>query len=217
MLALLLCAWLARRVTGPWVGVVRAVRDGIMSLRDHDFSVSVGASGDRELRELALAYNSLGDLLRRERLDLYQRELLLDTVIQTTPLSMVLSDRSGRVVYSNVAARQLLHAGRKLEGLDFEQVLAQAPLALREALGSGGDTLFTMEVGGRAAGLSPVAAQLPAERAPAPAGAAEAADARAGGPGGDGVEEGDPRHRARAQQLARADHVAGALRAAAGS
>lgn len=148
MVALLLCAWLARRVTGPWVGVVRAVRDGIMSVRDHDFSVSVGASGDRELRELALAYNSLGDLLRRERLDLYQRELLLDTVIQTTPLSMVLSDRSGRVAYSNVAARQLLHAGRKLEGLDFEQVLAQAPLALREALGSGGDTLFTMEVGG---------------------------------------------------------------------
>ena len=31
--------------------------------------------------------------------------------------------------------------------------------------------------------------------------------------GGDGVEEGDPRDRARAQQLARADHLAGALRA----
>ena len=68
--------------------------------------------------------NSLGDLLRRERLDLYQRELLLDTVIQSTPLSMVLTDAAERVVYSNVAARQLLHGGRKLEGLDFVAVLA---------------------------------------------------------------------------------------------
>jgi two-component system, NtrC family, nitrogen regulation sensor histidine kinase NtrY len=148
VVALLLSAWLARRVTGPWVGVVRAVRDGIMSLRDHDFGISVGASGDRELRELALAYNSLGDLLRRERLDLYQRELLLDTVIQTTPLSMVLSDAAGRIVYSNVAARQLLRSGRKLEGLELSAVLAHSPSALREAVDGGGDTLFTMEQDG---------------------------------------------------------------------
>ena len=148
LVALLLGLWLARRLTRPWIAVVRAVRDGIMSLRDHDFSVSIGAARDPDLQRLAQAYNSLGDLLRRERLDLYQRELLLDTVIQTTPLSMVLTDRGGRIAYSNVAARQLLHQGRKLEGLEFERVLAEAPAPLREALASGGDTLFTMDVGG---------------------------------------------------------------------
>ena len=146
--ALPLALWLVPRLVRPWSSVVRAVRDGVMSLRDHDFSVSVGATGDRELQQLTEAYNSLGDLLRRERLDLYQRELLLDTVIQTTPLSMVLTDRSGRIAYSNVAARQLLHGGRKLEGLEFSAVLADSPAPLREALGSGDDTLFTMEVGG---------------------------------------------------------------------
>jgi two-component system, NtrC family, nitrogen regulation sensor histidine kinase NtrY len=143
-----LLLWLARRVTRPWVGVVRALRDGILSLRDHDFSISVGASADLELNALADAYNSLGDLLRRERLDLYQRELLLDTVIQSSPLSLVLTDAAERVVYSNVAARQLLGAGHKLEGLDFVGVLADSPAPLREALAGGGDTLFTMEVGG---------------------------------------------------------------------
>jgi nitrogen fixation/metabolism regulation signal transduction histidine kinase len=142
-----LLLWLARRVTHPWVRVLRAVRDGILSLRDHDFSVSVRATSDAELTGLVSAYNTLGELLRRERLDLYQRELLLDTVIQTTPLSMVLTD-AGRIVYSNVAARQLLRAGRKLEGLDFAAVLADSPAPLREALAGGGDTLFTMEVGG---------------------------------------------------------------------
>ena len=147
---MLVCApaflWLARRIARPWVRVVHAVGDGIMSLRDRDFSVSVGAAPDADLSALTRAYNALGEVLRRERLDLYQRELLLDTVIQTSPMSMILTDANERIVYSNVAARQLLRAGRKLEGLEFAAVLADAPAALREAVGSAGDTLFTMEV-----------------------------------------------------------------------
>jgi nitrogen fixation/metabolism regulation signal transduction histidine kinase len=140
--------WLGRRLQGPWLKVLAAVRDGIVSLRDRDFSVSIGMVDDPELDALVRAYNSLGDLLRRERLDLYQRELLLDTVIQTTPLAMVLSNDGGHIVYGNVAARQLLRGGHRLEGLEFATVLAAAPQALRAALGGGGDTLFTMEVAG---------------------------------------------------------------------
>jgi two-component system, NtrC family, nitrogen regulation sensor histidine kinase NtrY len=146
LIALPVSWWGARRATGHWTRVVQAVRDGVSSLRDHDFSISIAPVPDGELRALVTAYNSLGDLLRRERLDLYQRELLLDTVIQTTPLVMVLTNSSGRIVYSNVAARQLFHEGRKLEGLDFATVLADSPAPLREALAAAGDTLFTMEV-----------------------------------------------------------------------
>jgi two-component system, NtrC family, nitrogen regulation sensor histidine kinase NtrY len=148
LIALPVSWWGARLATSSWSRVVQAVRDGVSSLRDHDFSVSITPVPNGELRELVTAYNSLGDLLRRERLDLYQRELLLDTVIQTTPLVMVLTNTSGRIVYSNVAARQLFHDGRKLEGLDFPALLADSPAPLREALTATGDTLFTMEVGG---------------------------------------------------------------------
>ncbi|MBV8878098.1 MAG: ATP-binding protein [Gammaproteobacteria bacterium] len=147
---ILLALWLAPRVARPWVGVVRAVRDGILSLHDHDFSMNVAATSDPDLSALSHAYNSLGDVLRHERLDLYQRELLLDTVIQATPLALVLIGAGGRVIYSNIAARQLLHAGHKLEGLEFETVLAHSPVPLREALGGDGDTLFTMEISGEA-------------------------------------------------------------------
>jgi two-component system nitrogen regulation sensor histidine kinase NtrY len=140
--------WLAQRLTRPWVQVVRAVRDGIVSLHDHDFSMNIAATSDAELSALSKAYNSLGDVLRRERLDLYQRELLLDTVIQATPLALVLTDDAGRVIYSNVAARQLLHAGHKLEGFAFAAVLAASPAPLREALQAPGDTLFTMDIAG---------------------------------------------------------------------
>src|SRR6185437_8141247 len=70
-------------LTAPWTLVLEAVSSGISGLRDRDFSVSITPSGSRELVKLVTAYNSLGDLLRRERLDIYQRELLLDTVLQT--------------------------------------------------------------------------------------------------------------------------------------
>jgi two-component system nitrogen regulation sensor histidine kinase NtrY len=152
MAGLLVCLplilWAARLVAQPWSRVLRAVSDGITSMRDHDFSVSIRRISNDELGDLVSAYNALGDLLRRERLDLHQRELLLDTVIQTTPLVMVLTNSSGRVVYSNIAARQFFLGGRKLEGLDFQEVLEQSPAPLREALATHTDTLFTMEVEG---------------------------------------------------------------------
>jgi two-component system nitrogen regulation sensor histidine kinase NtrY len=140
--------WLSSRVTDRWTRVLHAVRDGIVSMRDHDFSVSIRRVSNDELGDLVTEYNSLGDLLRRERLDLHQRELLLDTVIQTTPLVMVLTNSAGRIVYSNIAARQLFHGGRKLEGLDLAALLEQSPAPLREALTGNADTLFTMEVAG---------------------------------------------------------------------
>ena len=154
-IALPVAFWAARAATSSWSQVVRAVRDGVMSLRDHDFSISIARVQNQELSELVTAYNQLGELLRRERLDLYQRELLLDTVIQTTPLVMVLTNSVGRVVYSNVAARQLFHAGRKLEGLDFQALLTEVPAPLQEALSmsaqapnASGDSLFTLDAAG---------------------------------------------------------------------
>ena len=140
--------WLAVRVTSPWTLVLEAVSSGIRSLRDRDFSVSITPTGSSELIGLVTSYNSLGDLLRRERLDIYQRELLLDTVLQTTPLALTLTNAAGWIVYGNIAARQLLRGGRKLEGLALEALLDEAPAALREALKSEGDTLFTMEIDG---------------------------------------------------------------------
>jgi nitrogen fixation/metabolism regulation signal transduction histidine kinase len=47
------------------------------------------------------------------------------------------------IVYANLAARQLLSSGRKLEGHALHEVLEQAAPALIEALGRGGDGLFT--------------------------------------------------------------------------
>ena len=150
VLCLPLALWLISTATKPWTNTLTALKDGVASLRDHDFSLSIARGTNDELGELVDAYNSLGSVLRRERLDLHQRELMLDTVIQTSPLALVLTNANARIVFSNISARQLLGAGRKLEGLDFGEVLTQAPAPLREAIAGGTDTLFTVQEGAEA-------------------------------------------------------------------
>ena len=141
-------AWSGRRLTDRWSRMTRALNDGVLSIKDRDFSMSVTRATGDELGELVDNYNGLGDRLRVERQSLYQRELMLDTVIQTTPLAMVLTNDGDAVLYSNSAARQLFSEGRKLEGARFAHYLDLAPAPLREAIGRGGDTLFTLEIGG---------------------------------------------------------------------
>lgn len=138
----------ARFFMRPITRTLQAVSDGITSMKDRDFSVSITPSSQDELKALVESYNGLGELLRAERQGLYQRELLLDTVIQATPLAMVLTNASDRVVYSNVSARQTFLGGRKLEGLAFSELLSAAPDPLRQAVASESDTLFTVETQG---------------------------------------------------------------------
>src|SRR5688572_28320217 len=142
--AVLVARWFMR----PIVRTLQAVSDGINSIKDRDFSVSITTSDTIELGGLVASYNGLGDLLRAERQSLYQRELLLDTVIQATPLAMVLTNANDSVIYSNVAARQAFLGGRALEGVEFKQLLSGAPEPLRQAINASTDTLFTIDSDG---------------------------------------------------------------------
>jgi len=123
-----------------------ALTDGISSLHGADYSVSINEPKDARLRQLVTAYNALGGKLRSQRQELYQRELLLDTVIQASPLALVLTNATGTILYGNLAARRLLFAGRKLEGLAFSPLLDALPAALREALEDNRDRLFTATI-----------------------------------------------------------------------
>ncbi len=142
--ALLGARWVAR----PLSRFMSALGDGLSSLREGDFSLSLARPrGLPESAELARAYNGLGERFRAERQALVQRELLLDTVIQATPLALVLTNDSGIVIYSNLAARRLFQDGHPLEGHGFNRLLETGATALREAIAGGQDTLFTMRVG----------------------------------------------------------------------
>ncbi|MFO1337866.1 MAG: ATP-binding protein [Burkholderiaceae bacterium] len=144
VLLLPLLAWLAALAAAPLQRLLRALQGAVLSYREGDFSMSIRAQGDGELGDLLRLHSELGGALREQRQQLAQRELLLDTVVQNTPLALLLCDGGGTVVYANIAARQLLAGGRGLVGQPLDAVLAQAPGGLRAALQSGQDQLFSV-------------------------------------------------------------------------
>jgi len=141
-----LWAYFAHSALAPVTSVFRALGGTASSYRDGDFSFSVHWGGRDELGELVAAHNKLGETLREQRLSLVQRELLLDTMVQHTPVAMILSDPAGRIVYGNLAARRLFHDGARLEGLAVASVVAAAPESMRDVFARGGDGLFTIGV-----------------------------------------------------------------------
>lgn len=145
---LVLMWWTLRRATAPVRSLLRALSGTTSSYRDGEYNFSVYWPGNDELGDLVRAHRELGDVLREQRQGLVQRELLLDTMVQNTPVSMLLLANGGdgvqRVMFSNLAARKLLHNGWKLEGQAMQNVLETMPVELRDAIERGGDSLFAV-------------------------------------------------------------------------
>jgi nitrogen fixation/metabolism regulation signal transduction histidine kinase len=133
-----------RRAFAPMNSLFRALAGTVASYRDGDFAFGLSWRGGGDLGQLVASHNELGDALREQRLALVQRELLLDTMVQNTPVAMLLVDSSRRIVLGNIAARKLLGDGKRLEGRAFDEIMAQAPDAMREAFERGGDGMFTV-------------------------------------------------------------------------
>lgn len=145
-----LAAVLAHRALKPVNALFRTLAGSVNAYRDGEYNFGVrwdGRGGD-ELDQLVRMHAELGEVLREQRQALVQRELLLDAMVQNTPVAMLLSgiggDGEARVVFSNLAARKLLHRGWRMEGRRLDDLLVDAPAPLREAIAHGGDVLFSI-------------------------------------------------------------------------
>ncbi|HET9835264.1 MAG TPA: ATP-binding protein [Rhodanobacteraceae bacterium] len=143
-----LCAWVAHLILTPLRRLLRSLEGAVSSYRDGDFSISIASNRRDELGALIRMHNLLGATLREQRQHLTQRELLLDTVVQNTPVALLLTDPNHNVVYANIAARHLFNEGRNPAGLALDELLASAPAPLREAFASEGDRLFGVDLEG---------------------------------------------------------------------
>lgn len=96
--------------------LVRALSDGLISLSDGDFAISLSTKPyklDDQIKpsskaeyELLQLFNQATDKLRIERQSLYQRELLLDKVVNSSGVVTVLVNHRQQVVFTNRAAGQ---------------------------------------------------------------------------------------------------------------
>lgn len=148
LLALLAGLLAIQRERAPSASHVRALSTLVAAWTDADFATSIRVPADPDLADLTNALNALGAQLRDERQRLVQRELLLDTVVQNTPTALLLTDPRQRVVYGNLAARELFDLPGRLEGHAFDDLVGRLPEALADTLRGGQDGLVTLATDG---------------------------------------------------------------------
>lgn len=141
-------AMLGSQMSQPLLKILRALEGAVTSYRDGDFGFSIATRRNDELGDLVRLHNELGKTLRLQRQHLTQRELMLDTMVQKSPQALVLVDAHDRITYANIAARHLLNEGASMPGLDFNELCRDLPEPMRKALARGGDSLFTVDLGG---------------------------------------------------------------------
>lgn len=148
LITLVLLIIVVKAFFAPLTETLLALRSGVASFKDHDYSVTIANRRDDELGELVNVYNDLAHALRAERFGLFQRELLLDTVIQSSAVAVLIVNQGGAIVYSNREAVELFRpAGESklaLEGENLEVLSRQRSTVLAEALEVRQDGLISL-------------------------------------------------------------------------
>lgn len=127
LLAVLVTLLICRRFTRPISDLIDALINSTQNFKSKDFTTSIACNRGDELGELVKGLNEAGEVIRTERQYLYQRELLLETIFETTPIAMLLADNNDRVVYANVEARRMLADGERLVGYFLNDTLSNLP------------------------------------------------------------------------------------------
>jgi two-component system nitrogen regulation sensor histidine kinase NtrY len=113
------------------VALLGAVAFGAWARRSRDAAVRRLAALESRVEE----QRSAGD----------RREGLLRTVVETTPVAMVLFGNAGDITFTNRSARDLFFEGTAVEGQNFLSMIERAPASLRRAVLSDGDELFSVD------------------------------------------------------------------------
>ncbi len=141
---LLTALWLASWVMKPLGRALKMMESGIRSMEDGDFSTRLVVAGEPEIRHLISCFNDLADLIQRERGAIYQKELLLDTVIETAPMAILLLGPTGRLILANREATRIFGLNRSPLGLSLEDLAQDAPEEMRQALERPRDALISL-------------------------------------------------------------------------
>lgn len=126
-----------------------ALEVGLLNLKDGEFSTTLVYQNDDELGKMCQLYNQTVEHLRREKRWLYQRELLLDKVTQSSPEVLFLVNNNQQIIFSNIAARRFFDVANNLDGSNLGTLLANAPPGIKNAIEAGKDGLFSVNFSGQ--------------------------------------------------------------------
>ncbi|NSY35817.1 GHKL domain-containing protein [Pseudoalteromonas sp. JC28] len=122
-----------------------ALEVGLMNFKDGEFSTSITYNANNELGRLCQLFNETAKQLRDEKQWIYQRELMLDKVLESSPQVLVLVDSQDVVVFANNSAKTFFNCEHRLEGERFSKLLSEVPDELQQAASNQLDGLFSIQ------------------------------------------------------------------------
>ncbi len=123
---------------------LRSLEHGLQSLRDNDFSVSLNDKNEEPNHHLISEFNQTSEKLRSERQHIYQREMLLDKVLNASPMVMILVDQRGKIVFTNSQAQQTFNVSGSMIGRDWPSLVRSLAVEFQNALQNQGESIFTL-------------------------------------------------------------------------
>ncbi|MBB1298350.1 PAS domain-containing sensor histidine kinase [Pseudoalteromonas sp. SR41-7] len=146
LLTLTFSTLLSRALTKPIKLGMQSLETGLLNFKDGELSSLLAYKSNDELGKLCQLYNQTAKQLRQEKQWIYQRELMLDKVLQSSPQALLLVNDNNTVVFSNLISRSLFNSATRLEGMQLSRLLENSPLQLVAAIEHGIDGLFNIEI-----------------------------------------------------------------------
>ncbi|WP_057830204.1 sensor histidine kinase [Colwellia sp. TT2012] len=109
--------------------ILQTLLHGLRNLQDGDFSISLGVpkknkatKANKIQHEVLALFNQVTDKLRQEKQAIYQRELLLDKVVNASDVVTVLVNHRDTIIFSNRAAEYFFKQ-KSMLGLSWKNLL----------------------------------------------------------------------------------------------
>jgi two-component system nitrogen regulation sensor histidine kinase NtrY len=107
--------------------LLNMLKDGLLNLQDGDFSISLSEEARQTntlTNQVVHLFNQVIEKLREEKKGLYQRELLLDKVVNASDVVTVLINQRDTIIFANRAAQHFCKLNTLL-GQSWSEVLEQ--------------------------------------------------------------------------------------------
>ena len=124
--------------------ILQSLDHGLQSLRDNDFSVSLSLQKEQHYNPLINAFNQTSASLREERQRLYQREMMLDKVLNASPMVTILVDHRDTIVFTNNSAQQAFELNGSIVGRQWTNLVESLAPEFQHALNNHGESIFTL-------------------------------------------------------------------------
>lgn len=141
LIVLLLTAYVRHRKEQQALEI--SFRDGLTHLLDGNFSVSVNPTAVPGYEDVLELFNRTAEKLRAERQHLYQRELLLDKVVNSGNVAMLIVNHRGQISFANRSVDYFTRQHGSIVGENWIEVQSEFFDDVETQLNVSGRTMFS--------------------------------------------------------------------------